>query len=132
MTKEEALTKALNQLKRADQIIQSLCPQGYIHPALCSIHGAIVNVQEALAQPEQEPVAWICEGSSSDEKHAIDYWPKDLDAIPIGTMLYTHPPQRTWVELTLQDKQYLNEMLNLQGRFPVIDAIEAKLKERNT
>jgi hypothetical protein len=57
MTKEEALTKALNQLKRADQIIQSLCPQGYIHPALCSIHGAIVNVQEALAQPEQEPVA---------------------------------------------------------------------------
>ena len=55
------------------------CGQCYTHPP---------------QRTEQEPVAWICEGSSSDEKHAIDYWPKDLDAIPIGTMLYTHPPQR--------------------------------------
>ena len=53
------------------------------------------EVQRLGQQIEQEPVAWICEGSSSDEKHAIDYWQKDLDAIPIGTMLYTQPPQRT-------------------------------------
>ena len=50
---------------------------------------------------QQEPVAWICEGSSSDEKHAIDYWPGDIEDIPIGTKLYTSPPaQRTWVGLT--------------------------------
>ena len=41
---------------------------------------------------QQEPVAWICEGSSSDEKHAIDYWSEDVDALPIGTQLYTSPP----------------------------------------
>ena len=40
--------------------------------------------------------------------------------------------KREWVGLTLEDKHYLNEALNLQGRFPVIEAIEAKLKEKNT
>ncbi len=40
--------------------------------------------------------------------------------------------QRTWVGLTDDDKCYLNEVLNLQGRFPVIDAIEAKLREKNS
>jgi hypothetical protein len=38
---------------------------------------------------------------------------------------------KPWVGLTLEDKRYLNEVLNLQGRFPVIEAIEAKLKEKN-
>ena len=36
-----------------------------------------------------------------------------------------------WVGLEDEEKQYLNEVLNLQGRFPIIDAIEAKLKEKN-
>jgi len=69
---QEALIKARNQLKRAVQVIQSLCPQGYIHPVLGSIHGAIVDAQEALAEHamretqrlgqeiEQEPVAKYC------------------------------------------------------------------------
>jgi hypothetical protein len=37
-----------------------------------------------------------------------------------------------WVGLTDEDKHYLNEVLNLQGRFPIIDVIETKLKEKNT
>lgn len=36
-----------------------------------------------------------------------------------------------WVGLTLDEKHYLDEALNLQGRFPVIEAIEAKLREKN-
>ena len=36
-----------------------------------------------------------------------------------------------WVGLTHEEKLYLNDVLNLQGRFPVIEAIEAKLKEKN-
>ena len=39
--------------------------------------------------------------------------------------------KKGWVGLTDEDKHYLNEVLNLQGRFPVIDAIEAKLREKN-
>jgi hypothetical protein len=41
-------------------------------------------------------------------------------------------PEREWVGLTDYDKLYLNDVLNLQGRFPIIEAIEAKLKEKNT
>ena len=38
---------------------------------------------------------------------------------------------RQWQGLTDEEKHQLNDSLNLQGRFPIIDAIEAKLKERN-
>jgi hypothetical protein len=56
-------------------------------------HAAITALRTAITEAEkQEPVAWVCEGSSSDEKHAIDYQQEDVDAIPIGTMLYTAPP----------------------------------------
>ena len=37
-----------------------------------------------------------------------------------------------WVGLTLDEKHYLNDVLNLQGRFPVIEAIESKLKYKNS
>ena len=46
--------------------------------------------------------------------------------------IHTCTPKREWQGLTDEDKHYLNEVLNLQGRFPIIDAIEAKLKEKNT
>lgn len=41
-------------------------------------------------------------------------------------------PQRTWVELSEEQKHQLNESLNLQGRFPIIEAIEAMCKGNNT
>ena len=49
------------------------------------------KVIEALAQPEQEPVAWMdVDGNVSDNN--------DHKCFPIP--LYTQPPQRTWVGLT--------------------------------
>jgi hypothetical protein len=60
---------------------------------------AAMKDAEQSQRTEQEPVAWVCEGFSSDEKHAIDYWQGDVDDLPIGTQLYTtppaQPPQRT-------------------------------------
>ena len=41
-------------------------------------------------------------------------------------------PDELWQGLTDEEKHQLNDALNLQGRFPIIDAIEAKLKEKNT
>jgi hypothetical protein len=75
-----------------------------------------------IKQPEPEPVAWMNKGG-------MVHWIKHDD---ITIPLYTAPPKREWVGLTDEDKHYLNEVLNLQGRFPVIDAIEAKLKEKNS
>jgi hypothetical protein len=62
---------------------------------------------------KQEPVAWMM---------------LENKLVPI----HTAPLQREWQGLTDEEKHYLNEVLNLQGRFPIIDAIEAKLKEKNT
>jgi hypothetical protein len=39
---------------------------------------------------------------------------------------------REWVGFTHEELAWLNEALNLGGRFAVIEAIEAKLKEKNT
>ena len=51
--------------------------------------------QECPDSPQQqaEPVAWVCYGNVSDEKHAVDYQQEDIDAISVGTMLYPSSPQ---------------------------------------
>jgi hypothetical protein len=43
-----------------------------------------------------------------------------------------HNPSKGWVGLTRDELAWLDEALNLGGRFAVIEAIEAKLKEKNT
>jgi hypothetical protein len=42
------------------------------------------------------------------------------------------PPKKQWVGFTHEELAWLNEALNLGGRFAVIEAIEAKLKEKNS
>jgi hypothetical protein len=86
---------------------------------------------KAIAELEsQEPVAWVCCGSS--EKHDIDFYEDDVNALPVGTMLYTHPPQRTWVGLDHHDKKKFSSWLDHKSDDEVFTAIEAKLKELNT
>jgi len=50
--------------------------------------------------------------------------------------LYCERDQAPKVEamfaLTNDEKHQLNDALNLHGRFPIIDAIESKIKEKNT
>ena len=46
---------------------------------------------------QAEPVAWVC---MNGEKHDIDFDQPEIDAIPVGTFLYTTPPQRPWVDMT--------------------------------
>ena len=72
---------------------------------------------EKLAQPEQEPVAWI---SPKGHIHFDPY----LDSVP----LYTHPPQRTWVGLTEDERQEIA----LEVPIDAVSITEAKLKEKNT
>jgi len=92
------------------------------------IDQAITAIKEALAQPEQEPVAWVC---MNYKKHDIDFDQPAIDAIPVGTMLYTHP-QRTWVGLTEQERNDIEDYCEMMIGKPAFDAIEAKLKEKNS
>jgi hypothetical protein len=72
---------------------------------------AIQALRDRLAQPY--PVRWE---RRSDGK----------------TGLTNVPPKREWVGFTHEELAWLNEALNLGGRLAVIEAIEAKLKEKNT
>jgi hypothetical protein len=108
-----------------------------LHNAIQRFHDLIcanATIKAAVAfsrtlEAKDEPVAWVCEGFSSDEKHAIDYWQGDVDDLPIGTQLYTTPPaaQRTWVGLTDDEIAYA---YTLEKKF-AMQYVDAKLKEKN-
>jgi len=89
---------------------------------------ALTVIKEALAQPEQEPVAWMRQDgkrvtTASDRHNYPDYETRYL--IP----LYIHPPQRTWVGLTAaQRKEIERQSVYVDG---AIRMTAAKLKEKN-
>ena len=93
-------------------------------------HRAIAGLES------QEPVAWlepewgerICPEVGYEVTITSDH-PRDLCWIP----LYTHPPQRTWIGLTDEERNAIEAAtLDLHGvpKF-FATAIEAKLKEKN-
>ena len=84
----------------------------------CGTAEAIVVIEKALAQPEQEPVAW-------EQLHEH-----------IAGPFYTHPTQRTFVGLTDEEIDYIYTGIKAVHHDVDSDvlcrAIEAKLKEKNT
>jgi len=109
----------------------------------CCIKGseedrAIVDrALQALAQPEQEPVAWSMfkrgrlESFWMDKGDAYDY---EFTSEHEWKPLYTTPPQRTWVGLTEEDLKLLSaEWRIVYGAWmdDFAKDIEAKLKEKN-
>ena len=85
-------------------------------------------LRRRLAQPEQEPVATVrCINGIT-----IGY----LEVMqPVGTKLYTTPPQRTWVGLTDEERAAIYGefgMALLPVRKVIAEEIEAKLREKNT
>jgi len=99
-----------------------------------------------LAQPEQEPVAWIYE-FYADMGHKGLAFEEQRSAY--NTPLYTAPPQRTWVGLTdedliecerLADIRHRKHMGSIRGQqlspadqflWHYAHAIEAKLRSKN-
>ena len=123
MTKDEALKLALETLES----IQAVYP--------CETVGRrITAIKEALAQPEQEPVAWQWLGSAHFRKKL----PKNAD-ITAWNSLYS-APQRTWVGLTEEERDGKRVLENgllfntaeVQVWELAIDYAEARLKEKNT
>ena len=100
---------------------------------------AITAIKEALAQPEQEPVAWMLEGWGPDCGPYFEIYRDD----EMGwrnkkewTPLYTTPPQRTWVGLT--DEEIADCAEKMEASDPTDSSwreffrgLEAKLKDKN-
>ena len=104
-------------LKLAQQVLKSL--PGF----RADIDNALDAIKEALAQPEQKPVAFISPGGH------IHYDPY-LDSVP----LYTAPPKRTWVDLPHEDILDLFDEHNVYCSkwLEFARAVLAKSKEKNT
>ena len=112
----EVMQKALEALENISNWLPTIGQKGLRDYEA----GAITDLREALAQPEQEPVA-IADGTFNHN-------------CPIGSLLYTSPPHRQ--SLTNE------EIAEVAERMEATDAassfwrefardIEAKLKEKN-
>ena len=108
MTKDEALKLALEVLKRIDEVTPT---------AMAKL--VMPEIEQALNQPEQEPVGWA--------EHGVINWLADKQ-FNHTSFLYDTPAQRTWVGLTDEE---VWECYSGQGSV-FYRAIEAKLKEKNT
>lgn len=77
-------------------------------------------------QSEQEPVAvWELQEGGWDTIADPDW----METLPIGTKLYTAPPQREWVGLTGEELQEIYQSAGtVHFKFAMV---EAKLKEKN-
>ena len=125
MTEREALKLALKALEIGLPLIEDFGSTEQLNAQ----HKAITAIYEALAQPEQEPVGEIVDAIEGAFKCSF------TKMLPVGTKLYTTPPQRTWVGLT--DEEILSISADCASSHQHTDihfarAIEAALKAKNT
>ena len=81
----------------------------------------------ALAQPAQEPVATVTSETGNPDV-TMSWWHEP--ALPVGTKLYTTPPQRPWVWLTEEDFSAINQ--SCLTKLQAATSAESILKERNS
>jgi hypothetical protein len=115
---QEPEREALKLLEEATRSCNNIDEQRALDALMC----------EALAQPAQEPVAWMLEQGAYIEFERMDYHNGDE-----WTPLYTTPPQRPWVGLTDEEiAQTLGITTYLTAVIRDARAIEQLLKEKNT
>lgn len=123
----EAAQMALNDLEALVAYIKGSEPDLVMQvPAIEALREAL---RAALAQPEQEPVAWV--------DNRIHGWPDcvvmEPDA-PHTSPLYTAPLQREWVGLTDEEQMQVAWSCGAMSAdwLDFARAIEAKLLEKNS
>ena len=138
MTKDEALKLALEALKQIDEAMPF--PVAKLAQKV---------IKEALAEPEQEPVAWNVVDPTgkivATEMNSVRGWARIEGYKPTVEGLLgfheqgwrvvpTTPPQRTWVGLTDEDKVsfWKADQMTQKEWDELFVAIEAKLKAKNT
>ena len=112
-------------LKLALEALETPSPMGQ--------YKAITAIKEALAQPEQEPVALPCCGYADSSAIKWNPYSQVVQCHNCG-QVYTLPPQRTWVGLTDEEiDSYFKDhgWSPSKDYYPVIKAIEDKLKQKN-
>jgi hypothetical protein len=123
MTKDEALDLALETLES----IQAAYP--------CETVGKRITAIKQARSAQQEPVAWMSASRFEELRKGFTVMTTLTkqrafeDDVEIHTTL---PAQRQWVGLTDDERVDLWKATETDNRMVLIDAIEAKLKEKNT
>jgi hypothetical protein len=93
------------------------------------MHDAIASLQQAIKELEsQEPVGEVdAIGLNETDFHVSFKRP-----MPLGTKLYTAPPQRTWVGLTKEDKDLIEDLCDMMIGDAAFSTTDAILKGKNT
>ena len=105
-------------------------------PEIKSAIESLEALSQALAQPEQEPVAWMHKEKGKPLEFYMPDEGEDCENCEHCIPLYTAPPKREWQGLTDEE---IKEIIGPWGDTPIkgytrqlFDKIEAKLKEKNT
>jgi len=142
----EAMKQALNDICGAKLCeINSMSSR---HEMIRLQDNAIAALRQAIEQAEkQEPVALkvlngeICYLSKADDQSYGMWCPvvpdKDCEhGFKNGTVFYTAPPKREWVDLTFEGAMAIaadfGEMDSHKEQYLFVQAINAKLKQMNT
>ena len=133
MTDRELMQQALDYIIETNRVSSF-----QLVPASRS-NQVITALRERLAQPEQEPVAWMTFDAAGEED---DIWYDNPDGKLLEGWtykpLYTAPP-RQWQGLTDEDVDEVERWIEFKeegsGRIPtqkLVRYIEAKLKAKNS
>ena len=142
MTDREAMQQALAALDRvmshgsAVQEAKDILRERLEQPQRTHWEGC-EQVHPECKKPEQEPVAWVDESAIrwlADRKGKVSaHCTTKLSAarsFEKPMPIYTTPPRREWVGLTDEEKAELDAEYG-DDTLAHLDAIEAKLKEKN-
>jgi hypothetical protein len=159
MTKDEALKLALEAMGLAKHshgvLLLSDPPQEAwkTYQVDAALSKAITAIKEALAQPEQEPVAWLITDEKinslqvdsiqrlidrarhahmTDIKLRINGQDEWYQADWLKHLTRTTPPQRTWVGLTDEDFLEACQIAERGNYLVAFQRIQAALKAKNT
>jgi hypothetical protein len=117
----EAMQMALEALVEINKL--SIGENAICLPA--EIDGAMDALRQAL-ETEQEPVATVT-SESGNPNLSMSWWHEP--ALPVGTKIYTSPPKREWVGLTLNEAEEFYDKYT--DRAELINAIDKFLEEKN-
>ena len=129
------LLKEISATLRA--LAQTQEPVVYQCPRCATSMQVDLTAKAALAQT-QEPVAWTL---ADKVRQDLDrqFCPDAFMRIAVESIVKHHPPQRTWVDLTDEDKKQIKRKANYHwemttGEYAerIGQLTEAKLKELNT
>ena len=124
---------SISAMQMALEALEQIHPGNLTPMAEEAWNKAITALRQAL-ETEQEPVAWITDGGKGElwwyQSSKFDEEGNLIGPNPDDIPLYTAPPKKPWVGLTLNEAEEFYDKYT--DREELINAIDSFLEEKNT